>query len=80
MVALHYSLLHRFDIFSAPRTIAHGSIRLPPRSLAKTRGCSLAIKRTQCFVTLFICLVTRIKVNPLKLALKYITDIQIQKL
>ena len=26
MVALHYSMLHRFEIFSAPRTIAHGSI------------------------------------------------------
>ena len=38
MVAVHFSMLHRFEIFSAPRTIAHGSIRLPPdrinRSLA----------------------------------------------
>ena len=41
MVALHYSMLHRFEIFSAPGTIAHGSIRLPPRSLASSRGCSL---------------------------------------
>ena len=39
MVALHYSMLHRFEIFSAPGTIAHGSIRLPPRSLASSRGC-----------------------------------------
>ena len=31
------------DFFSAPETIAHGSIRLPPRSLASSRGCSLAI-------------------------------------
>ena len=30
MVALHYSTLHRFDIFSVPGTIAHVSIRLPP--------------------------------------------------
>ena len=29
--------------FSASGTIAHGSIRLPPRSLASSRGCSLAI-------------------------------------
>ena len=43
MVALHYSVLHRFEIFSAPGTIALGSIRLPPRSLASSRGCSLAI-------------------------------------
>ena len=43
MVALHYSMLHRFKIFSAPGTIAHNSIRLPPRSLASPRGCSLAI-------------------------------------
>ena len=28
MVALHYSMLHRFEIFSAYGTIAHGSIRL----------------------------------------------------
>ena len=43
MAALHYSMLHRFKIFSAPGTIAHGSIRLPPRSLVSSRGCSLAI-------------------------------------
>ena len=49
MVALHYSMLHRFEIFSAPGTIAHGSIRLPPRSLASSRGCSLAIS-TQAFM------------------------------
>ena len=42
MVALHYSMLHRFETFSAPRTIAHGSIRLPPRSLASSLGCLLA--------------------------------------
>ena len=30
--ALHYSMLHRFEIFSAPGTIAHGSIRLPPQN------------------------------------------------
>ena len=41
--ALHYSMLHRFKIFSALGTIAHGSIRLPPRSLGSSRGCSLAI-------------------------------------
>ena len=41
MAALHYSLLHRFEIFSAPETIKHGSIRLPPRSLASSRDCSL---------------------------------------
>ena len=28
MVALNFSMLHRFEIFSAPGTIAHGSIRL----------------------------------------------------
>ena len=43
MAALHYSMLHRFKIFSVPGTIAHGSIRLPPRSLSSSRGCSLAI-------------------------------------
>ena len=43
-VALHYYMFHRFDIFSAPGIIAHGSIRLPPRSLASLRGCSFAIK------------------------------------
>ena len=43
MAALHDSMLHRFKIFSAPGTIAHGSIRLPPRSLESSRGCSLAI-------------------------------------
>ena len=43
MVALHYSMLHRFEIFSAPGTIAHGSIRLPPRSLASSPRCSLAM-------------------------------------
>ena len=37
-------LLHRFEIFSSPGTIAHCSIRLPPRSLASSRGCSLATK------------------------------------
>ena len=44
MVALHYSMLHRFEIFSAPGTIVHGSIRLPPHSLASSQGCSLAIE------------------------------------
>ena len=29
--------------FFCPGTIAHGSIRLPPRSLASSRGCSLAM-------------------------------------
>ena len=43
MAALHDSMLHLFKIFSAPGTIAHGSIRLPPRSLGSSRGCSLAI-------------------------------------
>ena len=46
MVALHYSMLHRFEIFSASGTIAHGSIRLPPRSLASSRGCSLVINNS----------------------------------
>ena len=36
-------MLHRFKIFSAPVTIAHGSIRLPTRSLASSQDCSLAI-------------------------------------
>ena len=31
--------------FPAPGTIAHGSIRLPPRSLASSRGCSLALSK-----------------------------------
>ena len=31
------------DFFSAPGKIAHGSMRLSPRSLASSRGCSLAI-------------------------------------
>ena len=35
MVALHYSMLCQFEIFSAPGTIAHGSIRLPPREAAR---------------------------------------------
>ena len=39
--------LHRFESFSANRTIAHGSIRLPPRSLASSRGCSLAMTRNR---------------------------------
>ena len=39
-------MLHRFKIFSAPGTISHGSIRLPPHSLASSRGCSLAINIT----------------------------------
>ena len=46
MVALHYSMLHRFEIFSAPGTIVHGSISLPPHSLASSQGCSLAIEAT----------------------------------
>ena len=46
-VALHYSILHRFETFSAPGTIAQGSVRLPPRSLASSRGCSLAITYQQ---------------------------------
>ena len=36
-------MLDRFEIFSAPGTIAHGSITVPPRSLASLRGRSLAI-------------------------------------
>ena len=42
-VVLHYCMLHPFEIFAAPGTIAHGSVRLPPRSLASSRGWSLAI-------------------------------------
>ena len=38
-------MLHRFEIFSAPGTIAHGSIRLPPRSLAASQPRSLASSR-----------------------------------
>ena len=43
-LTLHYYtlLLHRFEIFSAPGTIAHGSIRLP-----SSRDCLLAIMRTE---------------------------------
>ena len=37
-------MLHWFVIFSVPGTITHGFIRLLPRSLASSRGCSLAIK------------------------------------
>ena len=42
---LPYITLRFIDsrFFSAPGKIAHGSIRLPPRSLASSRGCSLAI-------------------------------------
>ena len=46
MVALHYSTLPRFEIFSAPGTILHGSIRLPPHTFVSSRGCSLAINIT----------------------------------
>ena len=46
MVALHYPMLHRFKIFSAPGTIPHGSIRLLPRSLASSQGCSLVINNS----------------------------------
>ena len=35
-VALHYYMLHRFEIFSAPGTIAHGSIRLLVGSYVNT--------------------------------------------
>ena len=38
-VAFHNYMLHGFEIFSAPGTIAHGSIRLPPRSLASSVLC-----------------------------------------
>ena len=41
--ALHYSMLHRFEIFSVPGTNAHRLIRLPPCCLASSRGCTLAI-------------------------------------
>ena len=36
-------MLHRFEIFSAPGTIAHGSIRLPPGAsrLRDTARCSV---------------------------------------
>ena len=46
MVALHYSTLPRFEIFSARGTILHGSIRLPPHTFVSSRGCSLAINIT----------------------------------
>ena len=44
---LHYITLCYIDskIFSAPGTIMHGSIRLPPRSIVSLWGCSLAINR-----------------------------------
>ena len=42
-VGLYYQVLHRFEIFSAPGTIALGSIRLPLRRLASSRGCPFAI-------------------------------------
>ena len=35
-VASHYYMLHRFEIFSAPGTIAHGSIRLLVGSYVNT--------------------------------------------
>ena len=35
-VALHYYMLHRFEFFFYP---SHGPIRLPPLSLASSRGC-----------------------------------------
>ena len=41
-ITLLYITTTRFEIFSAPGTIAHGSIRLP-----SSRGCSLAIMRTE---------------------------------
>ena len=41
MVALHYSMLHRLEIFPAPGAIAHG-----PISLASSWGCSLAKSST----------------------------------
>ena len=46
MVALHYSMLHRFEIFSALGTIAHGFIRLPPRSLARWQLQNLGTSNT----------------------------------
>ena len=46
------SMLHRFKIFSAPGTIVHGSIRLPPCSLASSGGCSLAKKETKIWTCL----------------------------
>ena len=52
MVALHYSMLHRFEIFSAPGTIAHGSIRLPPREAARWQLLHIQTninKRSCCF-------------------------------
>ena len=41
---LHYYMLRRCENFSAFGTIAHGSFMLPPRSLASSRGCLLAIE------------------------------------
>ena len=38
----HITLCYIDSRFFCPGTIAHGSIRLPPRSLACSRGCSLA--------------------------------------
>ena len=35
MVTLHYSRLHQVEMFSAPGTMAHGSIRLPPHIFAR---------------------------------------------
>ena len=54
MVALHYSVLHRIEIFSGPETIAHGPIRRLPRSRESSQGCSLAIMYTYGLV-LYMC-------------------------
>ena len=58
MVALHYSMLHRFEIFSAPGTIVHGSIRLPRRREAvywqlESQYDHLAVFQTDSDVELF---------------------------
>ena len=42
-ITLNYYMSHQFEIFSAPGTLAHCSIRLPPGSLTSSWGCSLAI-------------------------------------
>ena len=45
-------MLHRFEIFSAPGTIAHGSIRLPPREAARWQLLHIQTninKRSCCF-------------------------------
>ena len=63
MFALDYSMLHRFEIFSAPGTIAQGSVRLTaasqPRVFARLLvGNKLCIRFTFTYVHLIYTLDT----------------------